>query len=384
MTPTGAAIRLAAYYTALFATVGVHLPFWPLWLKDKGLDPSQIGLILAATYLVKMVVNPLVGHAVDRSGDRRRPMVVMAAGAALGWTVFAWTDGFWPILIVTVISLGLWSGVMPVGENLAMMTTYRHKLDYGRVRLWGSAAFIVTATLVGRLLTGHSPDVLVWLIAGALALTALTCAALPDTRAASHGGAPPLPLKPLLTSAPFLLFLAAGSLNQAAHTVYYAFASIHWKAAGISNETIGLLWSEGVVAEILLFAVSGLAVKRLGPAGLLLAAGAAGTLRWLVLGLTTEVPLLAAAQVLHAATFGCAHLGAMHFIQRAVPSGLSARAQGLYSAVALGAAPGLMSPLTGLLYEGLGGGAFVVMAALSVLCALAAWRLVKTPSPPSP
>ena len=94
-----------------------------------------------------------------------------------------------------------------------------------------------------------------------------------------------------------------------------------------------------------------------------------------MLGLTTDVPMLAAAQVLHAATFGCAHLGAMHFIQRAVPAGLSARAQGLYAAVAMGVAPGLMSPLTGRLYEALGGHAFLVMAGFSALMALAAARL---------
>lgn len=375
MTPAGAAIRLAAYYSALFTAVGIHLPFWPLWLKDHGLTPAQIGLILAATYLVKSVVNPLVGHMVDKRGERRRPMLWLAAGATLAWTGFAVVDGFWPILLLTVVALGLWGGIMPVGEALSMMTTQRFGIDYGRVRLWGSVAFILTATLCGRLLVGHSPDLLVWLIAAALAVTAAACAALPDTRVplAERGETPPL--RPLVTSTAFLLLLAAGSLNSAAHTVYYAFSTIHWKAAGISDDTIGLLWSEGVVAEILLFAASGWWVRRFGPAGLLLLAGLAGGLRWTVLGLTTELPLLAAAQILHAATFGCAHLGAMHFIQRAVPAGLAARAQGIYAAVAMGVAPGLMSPLTGRLYEALSGHAFLVMALLSALMALAAARL---------
>lgn len=385
MTAASAAFRLAAYYTALFATVGIHLPFWPLWLKDRGLSPSDMGLILAATYMVKIVINPLVGHMVDRRGERRRTMTVLALGAAVAWTGFALADGFWSILAVTVLALGLWSGVMPVGESLAMMTTHRHRLDYGRVRLWGSAAFVASAILIGNLLVDHSSAMLVWMIAGGLALTALTCATLPDTAVpvAADGAGPPL--RPLLTSAGFMLFLIAVSLNQAAHTVYYAFSSIHWKAAGIADDTIGLLWSEGVIAEIVLFSASGWVVRHLGPAGLLLVAALGGIARWLMLGLTTEVPLLVTAQILHAATFGCAHLGAMHFIQRAVPAGLSARAQGLYSAVALGVAPGLMSPFTGRLYESLGGHAFLIMAALSGLSALAAWRLMKLPpnAPPS-
>lgn len=376
MNPAGASARLAVYYTALFAAMGMQLPFWPLWLKSRGLDPTQIGLALAATYLVKMVVSPVAGAVVDRHGDRRRPMTVLAAGGALGWLLFWWADDFWAILAVTMISLGLWSAFMPLGDNLAMLTTYRLRLDYGRIRLWGSASFIIVATLVGQLLSTGSPDMLIWLIAGALATTALVCTQLPDTRGSIPKAENGLPIRELLFSASYLLFLGAAALNQMAHTVYYAFASIHWRAAGISDATIGLLWSEGVVAEIVLFFFAGPVTRWLGPVGLLLVAGAAGSIRWLVLGATTELPLLASAQILHAATFGCAHLGAMHFIQRAVPPGLSARAQGLYAAVALGAAPGLMSPLTGRLYDWLNGGAFGVMAGLSALCALAAWRLL--------
>ncbi|MBC7908140.1 MAG: 3-phenylpropionate MFS transporter [Rhodospirillaceae bacterium] len=376
MTGKAAAFRLAAFYCALFAAVGVQLPFWPLWLKDRGLSPGDIGLILAATYLMKMVVNPLVGHVVDRRGDRRRPMTIMAVGAALTWACFAFVGEFWGILAVTVLSLSLWSGIMPVGESLALMITQRHRLDYGRVRLWGSAAFILTAIGVGRLLVDHPPTILVWLIAGLLGLMAFACAALPDARVpvSAEGNAP---LRPLLTSAGFLLFLAAGSLNQVSHTVYYAFSTIHWKAAGIADDTIGLLWSEGVIAEIVLFSMSGHVVRRVGPAGLILIAALCGVVRWGVLGATTELPLLFAAQILHGATFGCAHLGAMHYIQRTIPAGLSARAQGIYSAVAMGAAPGLMSPLTGRLYESLGGYAFMVMAGFSLLSALAAWRMVR-------
>ncbi|MCR6631608.1 MAG: 3-phenylpropionate MFS transporter [Magnetospirillum sp.] len=376
MSAQGAAFRLATYYSALFAAVGVHLPFWPLWLKDRGLSPTEIGLILATTYLVKSIVNPLIGHLVDRRGERRRPMLWLAAAAALAWMGFALTSGFWPILILTVVALGLWSGIMPIGEALALRTTQAHGIDYGRVRLWGSAAFIATAIACGRLLVDQPPAILVWLIAGLLAVMALTCAALPDTRVAVPEGGRSLPLKPLVTSAAFLLFLTAGSLNSASHTVYYAFSTIHWKAAGIPDDTIGLLWSEGVIAEIVLFAMSGRVVRRCGPAGLLALAGLAGVVRWTTLGLTTELPLLAAAQLLHAATFACAHLGAMHFL-RGVPDGLAARAQGIYAAVALGVAPGLMSPFTGRLYEALGGHAFLVMGVLSALMALAAAQMAR-------
>lgn len=376
MTRNAAFIRLAAYYALLFTAVGIQLPFWPVWLSAQGLSAAEIGLLAAVGYLCRIVVNPVVGIVADRRGDRRRPMIVLAVAAAAAWTLFAVVDGFPAILAVTLVASGLWAAIMPVGDSLALMMAAEWKLDYGRVRLWGSAAFIAAAVLTGRLLLTAPPAVLVWLVAAALAATALGCAPLPDLRAPA-GHQRPVALRPLLTSAPFLLFLACTGLNQASHTVYYAFATLHWRAAGIGDDTIGLLWSEGVVAEIVLFALSAPLVRRLGPGGLLMAAGAGGVVRWLALALTTSVPLLAVAQVLHAATFGCAHLGAMRFMHRAIPPGLGVRAQGVYAAVAMGVAPGLMSPLTGYLFQRFGSLAFLAMAGLSLGAWAAGWGLLR-------
>jgi MFS transporter, PPP family, 3-phenylpropionic acid transporter len=376
MTARSAAFRLALYYAAIFAAMGIHLPFWPLWLKDRGLSPTEIGVVMAATYLTRLAGAPVIGHVVDRRGDRKRPMLVLALLAGLAWMLFQPAHGLAAITAVTVLAVGLWAGLMPIGDSLAMMVVHTHRLDYGRVRLWGSLSFIAVATLAGKLLLNQPPALLVWLVSGALLLTAASCLGLPDVRVPADEGKP-VPLAPLLRQPTFLLFLAAAALNNAAHTVYYAFATIHWKAAGLSDAVIGLLWSEGVVAEVVLFAFSGRVVRRIGPAGLILIAGLAGVVRWLVLGSTAQLGWVAASQLLHAATFGCAHLGAMHFIPRAAPAGQAVRAQGTFSAVAVGLVPGLMTPFTGRLYELLAGGSFLAMAGLSAASAGAAWLLLR-------
>lgn len=376
MTRRSAAWRLAGFYAAIFAAVGIHIPFWPLWLTERGLSPSEIGMLVAAGYLTRLVANPIVGHWADHRGDRKRPLLALSAAAAALWLLFPLVEGFWPLLVVTVVAIFPFTSLMPVGDALSMMVVQSHRLDYGRVRLWGSLAFILAATLVGRALADWPVSVLPWLVAGMLLLTMASCAALPDARVPVQDSPPP-PIRPLLRSGVFLLFLVTAAFNQSAHTVYYAFATIHWKAGGLSDTAIGLLWSEGVVAEVLLFAFSGVVVGRLGPVRLLLAAAAGGALRWTILGLTADPVWVALAQLLHAATFGCAHLGAMHFIQRATPPSLSVRAQGVYAALAVGLAPGLMTPLSGYLYERLAGGSFLAMAALSAVSTALAWKLLR-------
>lgn len=367
--------RLSFYYAALFAAVGTQMPYWPLWLKDRGMDGPEIGLLMATTYLTKVVIGPLAGHVADRRGERRRPMIMLAAMAAVAWCAFSLADDFGSILAVSVVALSLWSGVFPLGESLALHATQAAGLHYGRVRLWGSLSFIAAATSMGVWLKTHPAAGLVWAVAAGLGLLALACHTLREPEATIRRTGPPAGLAPLLRWPPFLTFLAIASLGNASHTVYYAFATIHWRAAGIDADTIGLLWAEGVVAEVVLFAFASGIAARLGPARLLLIAAAAAALRWLVLGATTALGVLAAAQLLHAASFGCAHLGAMMFITRAIPAELSARAQGLLSAVALGAVPGLLSPASGWLYQSLTGGAFWVMAVLAAAGAALAWRL---------
>nr|VUD28660.1 3-phenylpropionic acid transporter [Raoultella sp. NCTC 9187] len=51
-------------------------------------------------------------------------------------------------------------------------------------------------------------------------------------------------------------FLACVCLLQGAHAAYYGFSAIYWQETGYSASAIGYLWSLGVVAEVVIFALS--------------------------------------------------------------------------------------------------------------------------------
>src|SRR5690606_16104494 len=119
-------------------------------------------------------------------------------------------------------------------------------------------------------------------------------------------------------------------LIQASHGVLYGFGTLHWQSAGHAKDTIGWLWAEGVVAEILLFSFGAAVLRRLGSPSLLMLGGVAAAGRWILLGFSTDLPVLVVAQLLHGLTFGATHLAAIDFLGRAAPPGLSATAQSLY------------------------------------------------------
>jgi len=372
------AVRLSCFYAAVFAVIGVQLPFWPLYLKAKGLDPSDIGLLMAAAFFVKILTNPLVGHVVDRKGERRRPMLFMAAAALLLTMLFQPVEGFLQLLAVTLLTAASFTALMPLGDSLTMYSAVAHKLDYGRIRLWGSLAFIATATLGGSLLVDAPRAAILWACVIGQAATWLAVRGLPDVRPQQAKDQSHASIRPLLTDKGFLLFLAATSMTQVSHMIYYGFATLHWQEAGIPGWVIGSLWAEGVIAEVVLFAFGNKVVARFGPVRLIAFGAAAGVVRWTVLSMTTDPLLLASVQFLHAFTFGATHLGAMHFINRNTPPGLSGRAQGIYASVANGIVPGTAMLVAGRLYQTYGGLSFLGMTIVAGVGLLLALRLKKT------
>ena len=168
----------------------------------------------------------------------------------------------------------------------------------------------------------------------------------------------------LLQDSRFVTAATAAGLIQASHALYYGFSALQWQAAGYDGVTIGALWTVGVVAEIVLFAIS--ARLALDPRVLLFAGAAGGAARWAAMAFDPPAALLLLLQWLHALSFGATHLGALNFVARRAPAGLGASAQG-YLAVALALAMAGAMGVSGELYARWQSGAYWAMAALAAL-----------------
>ncbi|MGE4528832.1 MAG: MFS transporter [Rhodospirillaceae bacterium] len=371
-------LRFSLFYASLFLVVGIQLPYWPVWLRGRGLSATEIGILVATQLWVKVAFNPVAGHIVDRTGRRRPVLFVLAAGSLAATALFPLMPGFPALLALSVVSGALFAAILPVGDNLTMTHVVREGLDYGRIRLWGSLAFIAASSAVGRLLDATSESIVVWLIVGGFVPLCGAVFALPDAPPPAAATVPArLSWIDLLSSPLYWTFLAATALTGASHAVYYGFATLHWSAAGIDHALIGALWGTAVAAEVILFAFSGRVVRALGPFRLILLGGLAGVARWMLLAFITEPWMLFPVQTLHAFTFGATHLGAMHFIARHIAPGLAGRAQGLYAAAGNGVVLGLATLAAGRLYAVAGGHAFLAMSVMAAGGSAAAFLLLR-------
>ena len=90
---------------------------------------------------------------------------------------------------------------------------------------------------------------------------------------------------------------------------------------------------------------------------------------------TTELWALVLLQALHSCTFAACHLGAMAFLQRALPANGAAIGQSLYYALGTGATQALVYQFSGLLYSQYGQRAFLAMTLVSTIGMIAVFVL---------
>jgi PPP family 3-phenylpropionic acid transporter len=363
----GFGVRLALFYAGLFVVAGVQLPFFPLWLKAKGLDAQAIGLVLATPMVVRVVAVPVAARIADRLGALRRLLIAGSCGAAIGYALVGGAQSFVAILAAVALAAALAAPTIPLADAYALKGLGLRGRAYGPVRLWGSVAFIA-ANLGAGFASGYiAPTGYIWLM---VAASAATAAASLGLRPLWPAGAPEPPTprrrRRLLPAPGFLPIAVAASLVQASHAVYYGFSTLDWTAKGLSGTAIGSLWALGVAAEIVLFALSARLPAALGPRALLVIGAAGAAIRWTTMALDPPTGLLPLLQCLHALSFGASFLGAVQFLARAASEGEAATVQADFSTlqgIVMAAATGL----SGLLYGRFGGLAYAAMAVCAVL-----------------
>jgi PPP family 3-phenylpropionic acid transporter len=364
------AARLALFYGTTFGMLGSYLPFFPVWLKAVGIEAFWIGIITAVPALTRFTVLPLVTAFVERRHTTRDAIIMTTFATALGLAAVGTQHQALPLFLIFAVTCCLWTPTAPLTDAYALRGVVHFGLNYGPLRLWGSAAFVVGALLCGLSIDVIAPERLIWIISAMAGLSALASLALQPLDGLKKAGPEHRSSGALLVDPGFLAIIVSSALIQGSHAAYYIFASIVWKQAGFGGLTIAMLWSLGVLAEIVLFAVS---PRFTLPSAVLVVIGALSAVgRWVVTAQEPPIAILAIVQLTHGLTFGLTQVGTMGLLVHHVPGHVMTRAQG-YLAACSGIVSSSSSVLCGLVYARYGQGVYYVMAAMAGSGALIMW-----------
>ncbi len=368
--PRRFATWLSLFYGTTFGLGGTYLPFFPVWLKAVGIDPSWIGMIVAAPSVTRFTVLPFVTGLAERRHAVRGAMIATAFATALGFSVIGTQHRALPVFLLFVLTACVWTPMVPLTDAYALRGVARYGLSYGPLRLWGSVAFILGALACGLLIDIIAARHLIWIIAAMAGLGAVIGLGLQPL---DHSTAVPTAFhnaRGLLHDPGFLAIIMASALIQGSHAAYYAFGSITWQAHGFGGLTIAGLWSLGVVAEIVVFALS--PRFTLSPATMVLIGALSAVVRWTLTAQEPPLALLALIQLVHGLTFGLTQVGIMSLLVYRVPGHTMARGQG-YLAACSGVVSGSAAILSGAVYGRYGQGVYYPMAAMAFIGALVIW-----------
>jgi PPP family 3-phenylpropionic acid transporter len=364
------ATRLAVFYGTMFGMVGTHLPFFTVWLKAVGIDAFWIGVITAVPPVTRFTVLPLVTALAERRHALRAAIMVTGFATAFGFCILGTQHQPVLVFLAYAVTCCLWTPMLPLTDAYALRGVARYGLNYGPLRLWGSAAFVAGALACGLLVDVIAAKNLIWVIASVAALGAFVGLGLQPlgkpklVRNIQHGAGD------LLRDPGFLAIIVTSALIQGSHAAYYIFASIAWQQAGLGGLTIAGLWSLGVIAEIVVFALS--PRFTLPPVILVVIAALSAVARWVITAQQPPLAILATVQLAHGLTFGLTQVGTMGLLVRYVPGHVMARGQG-YLAACSGIVSSSVSILSGAIYARYGQGVYYAMAAMALSGAVLMW-----------
>lgn len=375
---------MSLLFAAIFVPMGFHLPYFPLWLEERGFDAAQVGLILSAPIFVRLMAVPAITAFADRAPDRAYVLIALAAAALVASLGYFLPVGPVFVLSISLILSVVWSPHSPLADSLALSGVRRYGSDYSRLRIWGTASFLAANLAGGAVLARFDAGVFPWLFSGGLAGIVVAGLFAPRLGRPRRPSQLPtdLPDARRVLSDPYFLTIAFGCGSViASHGFFYAFGSIYWKSLGIASDTVGFLWALMVLAEMFLFFVFRRIFSGFGVPAILAVCAGAAVVRWVAMPLVWPLGLglagFGVVQALHAFSTGLTMLGLQKMIAETIPEERTGAAQG----IAFAANSGGMAVVTlasGPLYAYADAVGFLAMAALSsvgLVLALAAYRL---------
>lgn len=373
--------RLSSFYLFYFATLGVLVPYWALYLKHLNFNAAEIGELMAILMLTKVVSPNVWGWIADHTGKR---MQIVRIGSFLALVTFALVflvEQYWPLAMVMLLYSFFWNAALPQFESV----TLGHLLDethrYSFVRLWGSIGFIVAVVALGEMLDRQSaailPAVLMMMFLGIWLSSLLVPEKLDGGQRSESGSIMNVLRKPAVIALLLVCFLM-----QASHGPYYTFYTIYMESHGYGRGMIGQLWALGVIAEVGIFMVMHRLVLRYGLRVLLITSLLLTAMRWFLIGyLPDNLPVMLFAQLLHAASFAVFHAVAIQLFHHFFRGAHHGRGQALYASFSFGAGGAV-----GAFYSGAGwdtwGPTWVYSSAgyMALLAALVAYAMIRLPA----
>lgn len=354
----------------LFTLVGVAeasiLPFLPIVLEARGLSIAEIGVVLAVAALAGFVAAPLWGHAADGTLGAERALVLASVAAAVAVGPLAFAHSFLALTVVAVLLTSARSAMASLSDAIALERLGDDRAQYGRVRLWLSLGWAISACVWGLVLQIGSLGWLPWIYV-ACALVVASAARSVGGGRSSYEPSPAGARRAMVVAlAPFLLSLL---LLFAAFSATFSFISIRIRELGGGLFVVGAATALQAVAEAPVMRITPRLNRVLGHRALYVVGSLFFIASFVAWAFLADPLAIALVKLVAGVGFALVYVGSVLLVDDLVPPALRGTGQGLARAVTFGLSPILGSLAGGAIYDYAGPRALFLACAAAALVA---------------
>ncbi|MGX8175855.1 MFS transporter [Exiguobacterium artemiae] len=337
-----------ALYFFIFFGQGALIPYLALYFSNDAfqLSATEIGTIVSVGPILSIVLQPVWGLAADRFGRPKRLLLVALLAAGLLTVSYLLTSVYVLLLLIASLWALFQCAHIPLVDTLAIEFSKRKSVDYGALRLFGSAGFALAVFVLGQVTEQGSLGMIFYASGTALILGFLVLLGIEETpivsRERDH-----VPLTALFSNKRFLLFLAGGSLVFGPIFANNYYFGSYVTIRGESTALVGTLFFVAVLCEIPFMRIATRMMLRFGPIPVLVFVSILSAVRTGILALEPPIWTLWVLAALQGFIIGLLIPVALDYVRSLVSPSIVATAVSTYMATTTGLATALFNLMSG-------------------------------------
>jgi MFS transporter, PPP family, 3-phenylpropionic acid transporter len=331
--------KLRILYFLVFCCTASWLPIIADYLKDKGLNGVQTGVILAITPLMMFLVQPVYGLLADRLGYKKC-LLFSTVLAATSYLLFLFNGGFWYLFIITIFMSLFYNTIQPILDSLSLKLVQTNpEFSYGTLRIAGAAGWAFTGIITGQVIDSVNTTAIFIISAISMLLTFIFSFTLVSDikkeitiEKQSFNN-----IKSILGNPALVFLLISVFLISVGTSAIWYFYSMYMKQNGASASLVGYGLSLQGLCELPLFYFSARIISKLGLKKTLLITIAATVIRMLLYSVVKNPQLALFIELSHGISWSLFWVVCVEYVNKLVREDWRATGQSLLYAAYYGA-----------------------------------------------
>ncbi|MGG4144927.1 MFS transporter [Paenibacillus algorifonticola] len=364
---------LRAYNYFYFSQFALFLSFLPIYLAERDISTTNIGLMLGLGSLIGVVSQPLWGMISDKYKVVKKVLLLLIAiSVVIGGLLYRSTE-LVPLFVGISLMYFFFLPTDPLVESFNYRVSLQYKVNFGSIRMFGALGFAMASSIIGYVGKHYGIGSLAILFLVYGVITLLLCSLLVEVPAASK----PVAMREIglfFRSKQTLWFLGLVLFLAVPHRMNDNYIGIYIKSLGGDVQLVGQAWTVMTIIEVVFFAISHYFIKPGKELAVIAVAASFYALRFALSAIVTDPAALMWLQLLQGVSFVLFYAASIQYLYAIVPEEWKATGQTVLAVLLFGVSSIISATVGGWFIDQYGGamlyGAMAIWSVAAMLLCL--------------